>query len=74
MTITCTNEKCSKKFEVDNTDLEIIPSPSGNHSTQYLASGTIYCPSCTHEMEIEYLFDEVNDTGEILSEELSSLT
>lgn len=74
MTINCKNEKCEKEFQLKIDNLEIECNSSGNHTTQCLATGNIYCPHCNHEMEIEYLFDELNDTGEILSKEISSLT
>ena len=74
MNIICTNKNCSKEFKLNIVDLNLETSISENHTTQYLATGTIYCPFCKHEMEIEYLFDEVNETGEILSEEVQSLT
>jgi len=74
MDITCKNKKCGNSFKLDISDLESESTPSGNHTTQYLVTGTIYCPSCKHEMEIEYIYDELNDTGETLSESVQSLT
>ena len=74
MTITCTNVKCKKEFTLKIDNLEMECNSSGNHTTQCLATGTIYCTLCNHEMEVQYLFDELDDTGEILSEEISFLT
>ena len=74
MTITCTNEKCEKEFQLKIDGLATECNSSGNHTTQCLVTGAIYCPFCNHEMEVEYLFDTLGDTGEIVSEEISSLT
>ena len=73
MIITCKNEKCEKDFQLNIEGLSMECSSSGNHTTQCLATGTINCPFCTNEMEIQYLFDTLDDTGEILSEEISAL-
>jgi len=70
MNITCNNENCLEEFKLDITDFEVESSPSGSHTTQHLASGTVSCPVCKSEMEIKYLYDELNDTGEVLSEEI----
>ena len=70
MIITCDNDECNKEFKLDITDFEIESERSGNHTTQHLAEGTVFCPDCENEMEIKYLYDELDDTGEILSEEL----
>ena len=74
MTITCINEKCKKEFTLKIDGLDIECNSSGNYTTQCLATGAIFCPFCKHEMEVEYLFDTLDDTGEIVSEEISSLT
>jgi len=73
MNVTCTNKKCKIEFQLEINNLSRDSNRSGNHTTQHLISGTIYCPSCSNEMEIEYLYDELDDTGEILSEKVLSL-
>ena len=74
MTITCTNKKCKEKFTLKIDNLETECNSSGNHTTQCLATGIIYCTFCNHKMEVQYLFDALDDTGEILSEEILSLS
>lgn len=68
--IICKNEDCQCKFKVDTSDFEVQSEPSGNHTTQYLETGEANCPSCGHEMDIEYLYDALDDTDEILSSEI----
>ena len=74
MQVTCTNEQCQNEFNINNVDLEVESNKSGTHTTQYSISGTIYCPNCNNEMEINYLSDKLDDTGEILSSEIIHLS
>lgn len=67
-TISCSNEKCGAEIKFDLSQLEIDDSePSGNHTTQHSGSGMVKCKSCGTETEISCVWDELNDTGEILS-------
>lgn len=67
-TISCSNEECGVEIKFDLSQLEIDDSePSGNHTTQHSGSGTVKCKSCNTETEISCVWDELNDTGEILS-------
>ncbi|NVZ07940.1 hypothetical protein HW932_01520 [Allochromatium humboldtianum] len=66
--ITCSNEECGAEIKFDLSQLEIEDSqPSGNHTTQYSASGEVLCNKCNTETEVNCVWDELNDTGEILS-------
>lgn len=65
---TCSNENCDFDLEIDITQLDIEESEtSGNHTTQYSGSGTMMCPECNTENEIDATWDVLNDTDEILS-------
>ncbi len=67
-TITCSNEKCGAEIEFDLSQLEIEESqPSGNLTTQHSGSGILKCKNCGAETEVNCLWDELNDTSEILS-------
>ncbi len=68
--ITCKNEDCQCEFKVDTSDFEVQSERSGNHTTQYLETGEASCPRCGHEMYIEYLYDALDDTGDILSSDI----
>lgn len=71
-TITCGNEECGTEIEFDLSQLENVDSqPPGNHTTQHSGSGNVVCNDCTTEREFNCVWDEVNDTGEILSCEVS---
>ena len=74
MEVTCTNEKCLHEITVNEAILESEGNSSGNHTTQYSLTGTIDCPICKNTMEISYLSDESDDTGEILTTDLISLS
>ena len=67
----CELEECQSSFEIDITDFDVESEKSGTHTTQYLYTGTNICPECGYEIEISLLRDELDDTGEILSEELT---
>lgn len=68
--VTC--EECGKEIAFSISDLDIDESqPSGNHTTQHSGSGTVICESCGTETEVSCTWDELNDTGEILSSDCS---
>ena len=68
LTTTCSNEECGAEIEFGPSQLEIEESqPSGNHTTQHSGFGIVKCNSCGAEKEINIVWDELNDTGEILS-------
>jgi hypothetical protein len=67
-TITCSNENCGAEIKFDLSQLEIEDSqPSGNHTTQRSASGKVACTICKTKTEVNCVWDELNDTGEMLS-------
>lgn len=67
-TITCSNDECGQDIEFYLSILEIEDSqPSGNHTTQHSGSGTVECASCGAETEVNCVWDELDDTGEVLS-------
>lgn len=67
-TITCSNDECSEEIEFNLSELEIEDSqPSGNHTTQHSASGEVSCKNCNSQTEVNCVWDELDDTGEILS-------
>lgn len=67
-TIICSNEECGAEIKFDLSQLEIENSqPSGNHTTQHSASGEVVCKNCKTETEVNCVWDELDDTGEILS-------
>lgn len=67
-TITCSDPECGAEIEFDLSELEIEDSqPSGNHTTQHSGSGAVKCKSCGAETEVNCVWDELDDTGEILS-------
>lgn len=67
-TVTCSNEECGEDVGFDISDLDIEDSAeSGNHTTQHSASGTVVCKKCDTETSFSCLYDELDDTGEILS-------
>ncbi len=67
-TITCSNDECGQDIDFDISSLDIEQSESsGNHTTQYSGSGTFECADCGTETEVNCVWDEVDDTGEILS-------
>jgi hypothetical protein len=67
----CELTECGYEFIIDITDFNVESDKSGNHTTQYLYTGTTICPECRYEKEVSLLRDELDDTGEILSEELT---
>lgn len=70
-TITCSNNECGQNIEFDLSALEVEESESsGNHTTQYSGSGTIECKNCGSETEVSYIWDVLDDTGEVLSFEM----
>lgn len=70
-TITCSNNECGQNIEFDLSALEVEESESsGNHTTQYSGSGTIECKNCGSETEVSYIWDVLDDTGEVLSVEM----
>ena len=67
-TILCSNEECGAETQFDLSQLEIEESqPSGNHTTQHIGSGIVKCKSCYTDTEVSCTWEELNDTGEILS-------
>ncbi|CAM4145853.1 hypothetical protein SHAQ108633_15985 [Shewanella aquimarina] len=67
-TITCSNDECGKEIEFSHSDLKVEDSEqSGNHTTQYSASGKVSCNNCNSQTKVSCVWDELNDTGEILS-------
>jgi hypothetical protein len=67
-TVTCENDECGAEIEVDLSKLDIEDSElSGNHTTQYSASGEVECKICSTVTEFSCIWDELNDTGEILN-------
>ncbi|SDI50424.1 hypothetical protein SAMN05444503_11397 [Pseudomonas sp. BS3767] len=67
-TTTCSNEECGQDIEFDLSALDVENSESsGSHTTQYSGSGTIECQNCGSETEISYVWDVLDDTGEVLS-------
>lgn len=66
--ITCGNDECAAEIEFDISIIEIEDSePSGNHTTQHSGSGSVECKNCETETEFSCVWDELDDTGEILS-------
>ena len=68
---TCELEECGCQFVIDITDFNVESEKSGTHTTQYLYTGSNICPECGYEIEISLLRDELDDTDERLSEELT---
>jgi hypothetical protein len=69
--ITCSNDKCGQDIEFSLSDLNIEESESsGNHTTQYSGTGTFKCKNCGNETEVNCVWDELDDTGEVLSIEI----
>lgn len=67
-TITCSNEECGEDIEFELSQLDVEDSqPSGNHTTQHSGSGTVTCKICNTETEVSCIWDELDDTGEVLS-------
>lgn len=67
-TIKCCNDECDENIEFNLSTLEIDDSePSGNHTTQHSGSGTVKCAICGTETEVNCVWDELDDTGEVLS-------
>ena len=66
--VTCNNNECSEEIVFSLSKLEIEDSePSGNHTTQYSATGEVSCNICNNQTEVSCVWDELDDTGEILS-------
>lgn len=66
--ITCVNEDCGADIPFNLSQLNIEDEePSGNHTTQYSGSGEFTCQDCNSETSVTCVWDEENDTGEILS-------
>ncbi|MGR5209334.1 hypothetical protein ACPV4A_02200 [Vibrio rotiferianus] len=70
VSIDCPNEDCDETFSVSTADFESESESSGNHTTQYLETGFVSCPKCKTEAEVEVLSDLLDDTGEVLSQEV----
>ena len=70
VSIDCLNQDCGVVFSVSTEDFERQSESSGNHTTQQLETGSASCPKCGTEAEVEVLSDIVNDTGEVLSQEV----
>ena len=71
-TITCSNDECRIDIKVNLSEIEIEDSQSsGNHTTQHSGSNTVKCKSCQTETEFTCAWDELDDTGEILSFEFT---
>ncbi|KAF7763115.1 hypothetical protein PUND_b0450 [Pseudoalteromonas undina] len=70
ISIDCPNEDCGAAFSVNTDDFESQSESSGNHTTQYLETGSVNCPECETEANVEVLSDILNDTGEVLSQEV----
>jgi len=67
-TVTCSNDECGQDIEFNLSALDIEDSqPSGNHTTQHSGSGTFECQNCGVETEVSCVWDELDDTGEVLS-------
>lgn len=75
-TIDCGNEECGDRgdeicgheIDVELKKLERESNgSSGSHTTFYTYTGTVMCPVCGYENEVEYITDEDNETGEIYS-------
>lgn len=67
-TITCSNDECGAEIEFDLTQLEVEQSePSGSHTTQYSGSGEIVCKACPTVTEVNCVWDQLDDTGEVLT-------
>lgn len=68
-TITCSGEECGAEIEFDLSELEEVEAsqPSGNHTTQHSGSCTAKCKICGTETEVSCVWDELDDTGEILN-------
>lgn len=61
-TITCSN---AKRSEFNFSQLEIGNSQqSGNHTTQHSTTGEVICNSCRSQTEVNYVWYELDDTGE----------
>lgn len=66
--ITCGNDECDAEVECDLSALEVDESQkSGNHTTQHASSGEIECKVCGHINVVSCVWDELDDTGEVLS-------
>lgn len=71
-TITCSNDECGVEIEFDLSIVKVEESQnSGNHTTQYSGSGSVECKECTTETDFSCLWDELDDTGEVLSFEFT---
>ena len=79
MNINCTNqdltnedgttEDCAHEFKLNVTELELeVSENSGTHTTGKLYTGDVLCPACNHSISVRYTCDELDDTGEILSD------
>ncbi|MDM7858963.1 hypothetical protein [Thiopseudomonas acetoxidans] len=67
-TVTCSNEECGADIEFGLEQLEIEDSqPFGSHTTQHSSSGAVVCENCNSATDVRCVWDELNDTGEILS-------
>lgn len=70
--ITCFNEECGEDIDFDFSMLEVDESEeSGEHTTQHSGSGEIMCRECGEINFVSCVWDELNDTGEILSFDLT---
>lgn len=66
--IECSNEECGIEFDFDLAQLDKESNgTSGNHTTSYTYTGEVKCPECKCGQDVEYITDELNDTGEILT-------
>ncbi|EMJ7519433.1 hypothetical protein QPK77_08125 [Providencia rettgeri] len=69
-TIECNNDEpeCGCEIDVDLKTLECESNgSSGSHTTSYTYTGTVICPECEYENEVEFITEELDDTREILS-------
>ncbi|CAA2950567.1 Uncharacterised protein [Enterobacter cloacae] len=66
--IECSNEECGIEFDVVLAQLDKESNgTSGNHTTSYTYTGEVKCPECECSQDVEYITDELDDTGEILT-------
>ncbi|MCG7549030.1 hypothetical protein [Pseudoalteromonas sp. Of7M-16] len=71
ISVECPNQDCSTPYSVGTEDFESESESSGSHTTQYLYRGTAVCPDCEREVDVEVISDILDDTGEVLSQDVS---
>lgn len=63
LSVNCPNDECGHEINVNTDDFDNQSEPSGNHTTQYLEEGSVICPKCKCEFNVEVLSDLLDDTG-----------